>query len=108
MNANANRFSENRSTSRGHGLLRAGSFATVAALVIGASAAGWHPAHDLGDPGALEPTFEQALVPAAASGDETPAIAATPAAAPVDRAAPAPASDTEDTSLQIWPGQSAG
>jgi hypothetical protein len=97
------------SSVEGSSSLRASAFAGIAALAIGTTAGGWYSLHARADNGAtVDPTFEQAVVPASPED----------AALPTDEARPAPATPTappnsrrdefDDGSEAIWPGQIAG
>ncbi|MCE2971568.1 MAG: hypothetical protein LW847_15375 [Burkholderiales bacterium] len=107
MNANNTRTTANTSSSpRSPALLRASGATAIGALAIGMAFGGWHPAPVSTElPASIDPTFEQAVVPAASANDADAAAVAP--VAPV--AAPNSGRDEfDDSSLTIWLGQSAG
>ncbi|MFN9211876.1 MAG: hypothetical protein ACK6C0_07000 [Betaproteobacteria bacterium] len=107
MNANNTRTTANTSSSpRSPALLRASGATAVVALAIGMAFGGWHPAPVSTElPASVDPTFDQALVPApsANDADAAPVAPVAPVAAPTSGR-----DEFDDPSLTIWPGQSAG
>ncbi|MFN7569955.1 MAG: hypothetical protein ACK5TK_00675 [Betaproteobacteria bacterium] len=109
MNTDTRSTESTSSSPRSPLLLRASGASVIVALAIGMAFGGWHPAPtSKAMPASVDPTFEQAVVPASPEGaalpaDEVRPAPATPAAPPNSRR-----DEFDDGSETIWPGQIAG